>query len=92
MHVSWLLFMIPKILSLDLLLFTTSIRPEAEFHTVMQWQTIQNHVELFGKCKKMQKKLKKVEFGYFIGTILALLQLKENGSYRCLHWDTSISP
>ena len=55
MHVSWLLFMIPKILSLDLLLFTTSIRPEAEFHTVMQWQTIQNQVELFGKCKKAPK-------------------------------------
>ena len=54
MHVSWLLFMIPKILSLDLLLFTTSIRPEAEFHTVMQWQTIQNHVCL-GNAKKTPK-------------------------------------
>ena len=65
MHVFWLLCMLPKILSLDVLLFNTSIHPEAGFHTCNageQFKIRWNFLEMWNNSR-----------GWNVDTILGLV-------------------
>ena len=79
MHVSWLLCMLPKILSLDLLLFNTSIHPEAEFHTCNGEQFKIMWLELFWKCKTTQIGGMWIQYSDY--PVMVLYKPKEKGSY-----------